>query len=182
MKNSINIDEKMYDKIIAVAYNDASLTDRFIVYRMAKRNSDVKKILEEYKRTANALRNIKPDELPDTVIDSVNSKIENSKSENLLGSLIYSKIVARPLLSSSIVGLIILGLSALLFFNQPQPSKQYSKAEIELAQKQLSESLAIVNRVFKNAEQQLDKKVVPNIINKNIDKGFNLINDLLIGG
>jgi len=98
-------------------------------------------------------------------------------------SFIYSKIAARPVFSGGITGVIILLLSALLFFNQPQqPSKQYSKAEIELAQKQLSKSMAIVNRVFKNAEQQFDKKVVPNIINKNTDKGFNLINDLLIGG
>ena len=53
---------------------------------------------------------------------------------------------------------------------------------MELAQKQLEESVAIVNKVFKNAEKQFDNEVIPTIINNKTNKGFNLINDLLIGG
>jgi len=183
MKNLNNIDEKLYDKIVAVAYNDASLLDKILINRLAKKNTDVRDLLKEFKETAKAVHNIQANELSESVVGSVRKRTVNNKRKNLFGSFIYSKIAARPFFSGGIAGVIILLLSALLFFNQPQqPSKQYSKAEIELAQKQLSESMAIVNRVFKNAEQQFDKKVVPNIINKNTDKGFNLINDLLIGG
>jgi len=182
VKNSNNIDERLYDKIVAVAYNDASLLDSFLINRLAKKNPEVKRILNEFKETANAVRSIQPYDLPASVIDSVKNRIGNSNRKSLLGNFIYPGIAARPLLSTSIVGLIILGLSALLFFNQPKPEKQYTKTEIALAQKQLEESLAIVNRVFRKAEKQFDKKVVPNIINKNTDKGFDLINDLLIGG
>ena len=182
MKNSNNIDDKLYDKIVAVAYNDASLFDKFLINRLAKKNPDIKNILDEFKETANAIHNIQPEELPASVIASVKNRVENNSRKNLFGSFIYSKIAAKPLLSSGIAGLVILCLSAILFFNHPQPTKQYSKAEIEIAQKQLAESMAIVNKVFKNAEKQFDKKVIPNIINKNTDKGFDLINDLLIGG
>ena len=54
-KNSVNIEEKLYDRIIAVAYNDASLVDRFVVYRMARKNPGIQNILNEFKATATAV-------------------------------------------------------------------------------------------------------------------------------
>ena len=182
MKNSINIDEKLYEKIIAVAYKDASSIDKFIVYRKAKKDPEIQQLLNEFTETAMAVHNIKSDELPDSTIASVKNRMNNIDKKDFIGNFVYSKIIARPLLSSGIAGILILALAAVLFFRQPQQTPQYTKVEIELAQKQLEESVAIVNKVFKNAEKQLDKEVIPNIINNKTNKGFNLINDLLIGG
>lgn len=182
MKNSNNMDEELYNKIIAVAYKDASLIDKFIVYKKAKRNPEIQKLLNDFKETAAAVHNIKSDELPDSVIASVKNRMIRKDKKDFIGSFIYSKIIANPLLSSGVAGIVILVLAAVLFFEQPQQTPQYTKAEIELAQKQLEESVAIVNEVFKNAEKQFDKEVIPTIINDKTNKGFNLINDLLIGG
>lgn len=182
MKNSNNIDEKLYDKIIAVAYKDASLIDKFIVYRKANKSPVIQRLLNEFRETAAAVHNIKSDEFPDSAIASVKNRLIRKHKKVFIGGFIYSKIIARPLLSAGVAGIIILALAVVLFFRQPQQTPQYTKAEIELAQKQLEESVAIVNKVFKNAEKQLDKEVIPNIINNKTNKGFNLINDLLIGG
>ena len=181
-KNSTNIDEKLYDKIIAVAYNDSSLVDKIIIYIKARRNPEVQTLLNEFKETASAVRNIQSKELPEVVVNTVKSRIVKNSKEDFIGNIIYSKIVSRPLLSSGLAAIIVIVLAAILFFNQPQRTPQYTKAQIKIAEKQLAESLAIVNKVFNKAEQQFDKEVIPNIINKNTDKGFNLINDLLIGG
>ena len=181
-KNSTNIDEKLYDKIIAVAYNDSSLVDKIIIYIKARRNPEVQTLLNEFKETASAVRNIQSKELPEVVVNTVKSRIVKNSKEDFIGNIIYSKIVSRPLLSSGLAAIIVIVLAAILFFNQPQRTPQYTKAQIKIAEKQLAESLAIVNKVFNNAERQLNKEVIPNIINKNTDKGFNLINDLLIGG
>jgi hypothetical protein len=181
-KNLTNIDEKLYNKIIAVAYNDASLFDKFIVYSRARNNVEIQTLLNEFKETAAAVRSIQSKELPETVVNTVKSRIVKNNRKDFIGNIIYSKLISRPLLSSGLAAIIVIILAAILFFNQPQRTPQYTNAQIKIAEKQLAESLAIVNKVFSKAERQLNKEVIPNIINKNTDKGFNLINDLLIGG
>ena len=180
-KNSTNIDEKLYDKIIAVAYNDSSLVDKIIIYIKAKRNPEIQTLLNEFKETAAAVRSIQSKEIPETAVNAAKKVVKNSKNE-FIGYFVYSKIISRPLLFSGLAAIIVIVLATILFFKQPQRTPQYTNAQIKIAEKQLAESLAIVNKVFNNAERQLNKEVIPNIINKNTDKGFNLINDLLIGG
>ena len=51
-KKSNKIDEKLLDKIIAVAYSDAGLYDRIIVWVKSKNNPEIKGLLDEYKLTA----------------------------------------------------------------------------------------------------------------------------------
>ena len=181
-KNSTKIDEKLYDRIIAVAYDDASLIDKFIVYMKAKKNPDIQKILNEFKATANAIQNIKDNDLPESVIDSVKQRISRKEKKEFFGGFVYSKIISRPLLSSGVVAIIIIAIAAVLIINQTQRQPQYTEVQMKTAETQLAESLAIVNKVFKKAERKFDRDVIPNIVNKNTDKGFNLINDLLIGG
>jgi len=52
MINPDNINPKLIDKIINVAYGDARITERIIVFWKASRNGEVKRILDEYKTTA----------------------------------------------------------------------------------------------------------------------------------
>ncbi len=48
-KNSNKIDEKLLEKIIAVAYSDAVWYDRMVVRINAMRNPEIKELLDEYK-------------------------------------------------------------------------------------------------------------------------------------
>ncbi len=70
----------------------------------------------------------------------------------------------------------------IILFNNPAPEYTYTKVEIELAQQQLQESIAIVNKVFHKVETELDTDVMPIYVGKQVNKSFNLLNDLLIGG
>ena len=103
MKNSINIDEKLYEKIIAVAYKDASLIDKFIVYRKAKKDPGIQQLLNEFTETAMAVHNIKSDELPDSTIASVKNRMNNIDKKDFIGNFVYSKIIARPLLAHPVL-------------------------------------------------------------------------------
>lgn len=62
-----NIDEEILDKIIAVAYKDASLKDRIRIYLLAKKDPEVKKLLSEYRETAGNIKKVPLDECPDSV-------------------------------------------------------------------------------------------------------------------
>ena len=57
---SNNIDEKLLDKIIAVAYSDAALYDRLVVWLNSKSDPEIKKLLDEYKLTAASVHSRRP--------------------------------------------------------------------------------------------------------------------------
>jgi hypothetical protein len=180
--NSNKIEESLLDKIIAVAYNDAGWIDRIIVYRMAKKDPIVKQLLNEYRLTAASVHNIKETELPASISNTVRVKIDEETTSNPVGSFIYSRLFARPTLSTVVVGILMITIVGILFFNKPIPEYTYTKVEIELAQKQLQESIAIVNNVFLKAETELDTEVMPIHVGKQVNKSFNVLNDYLIGG
>ena len=180
-KSSNKMDEKLIDKIITVAYGDAVLYDRMVVWINAKRDPEIYKLLNEYKLTDNSVHQLKETEMPSSLLSSFREKIGKKSEREYAGSFIYS-FASKPLLSASVTGLIIIAIVSVLLLNQPQQKRSYTKAEIELAQKQLEESIAIVNKVFLKAENQFDKEVLPKHVSKQLNKGFYLINEILIGG
>ena len=182
MINTNNISQKLIDKIINVAYGDASITERIIVFWKATRNDEVMRILEEYKATAKFVHNINKEKLPEYVVKSVHRRIEfENESENLI-SKIYFALFSKPIFSAAVVSIFVLALISFFLFNQPATTHKYSKAEIEIAQQQLEDSFTIVSRVFNKAEQKLDKEIINDRVSKQLNKGLNLVNEYLIGG
>jgi len=180
--NLNNIKPELIDKIISAAYGDASFIERMIVNWKASRNDEVRKVLEGYKATANSVHSIRNGKLPEYVIESVRRRIEfENESENLI-SKIYFALFTKPIYTAAVVGIFVLAIISMFIFRQPAAIHKYSKAEIELAQRQLGESIAIVNKVFNKAEQKLDKEIINDRVSKQLNKGLNLVNEYLIGG
>ena len=182
MINSDNINPKLIDKIINVAYGDASITERIIVNWKATRNDEVRRILEEYKATAKFVHNVNKEKLPKYVIESVRRRIEFENESESLISKIYFALFSKPIFSAAVVSIFVLALISFFLFNQPATTHKYSKAEIEIAQQQLEDSFTIVSRVFNKAEQKLDKEIINDRVSKQLNKGLNLVNEYLIGG
>ncbi len=185
-KNSNKIDEILLNKIIAVAYGDAGINDRLIVWMKSKNNPEIKSLLDEYKLTASAIHSLDEKKLSEANLKSVYHKIgRGEKSEPavpFIYSFIHSFNFSKPLVSSAAIGLIIIAIVSVLFFYNPPPEQKYSKAEIELAQKQFEHSLAIVGKVFQDTEKKLDTEVIPEHVSKPLNKGLDFLNDYLIGG
>ncbi|MFC2094614.1 hypothetical protein ACFLSH_03195 [Bacteroidota bacterium] len=179
---SNKIDEKLLDKIIAVAYNDAGMYDRIVVWINARRNPEIEKILNDYKLTASSLHSLEEKKLPEANLKSVYHKIGRRENPKPGVPFIHSFIFSKPLVSYAAVGIIIVAIVSVLLFYNPQPEHNYTKAEIELAQQQLGESLAIVNKVFQNTEKTLDAEVLSKHVSKPLNKGLIYLNDYLIGG
>ncbi len=180
--NSNKIEESLLDKIIAVAYNDAGWIDRIIIHRMAKKDTLVKQLLNEYRLTADSIHKIKETALPARISNTVKSKLGVEVKRKPVGSFIYARLFARPILSTGVAGLLIITIAGILYFNKPAAEYTYTSVELELAQKQLQESIAIVNKVFRRAETELDTEVMQLHVGKQVNKSFNLLNDLLLGG
>ncbi len=185
-KSSNKIDEKLLNKIIAVAYKDAGLYDRLIVWINSIKDREIKKVLNGYKLTASSVHSLDEKKLPEASLISVYRKIgQREKSEPAVPffhSFIHSFDFSKPLVSSAAIGLIIIAIISILLFYNPQPEQKYSRAEIELAQKQFEHSLAIVGKVFQDAEEKLDNEVISKHVSKPLNKGLDFLNDYLIGG
>jgi hypothetical protein len=181
-KNISNkIDDNLLDKIIAVAYSDAGFYDRMVVWINARRNPEIENLLAEYKLTAKSVHQLVETELPESTLSSVRQRTAGKFQTDFIGSIIYS-FASKPLLSASTVGIIIVVIVSILFFYNPPPENKYTKAEIELAQQQLGESLTIVNKVFQNTEMIIDVEVLSKHVSKPLNKGLIYLNDYLIGG
>ena len=183
---SNKIDEKLLDKIITVAYGDAGLYDRLNIWMNARRNLEIKKLLDEYKLTASSVHSLDEKKLPEANLKSVYQEIGQREKTKpavpFIHSFIHSFNFSKPLVSSAAIGVIIITIVSVLLFYKPQPEQKYTKAEIELAQQQLGESLAIVNKVFQNTEKTLDAEVISKHVSKPLNKGLIYLNDYLIGG
>ncbi len=179
---SNEIDEKLLDKIIAVAYGDAGLYDRLIVWMNSKNNPEIKKLLDEYKLTASSFHSLDEKKLPEANLKSVYYKIGQTEKTNPVVPFIHSFNFSKPLVSSAVIGFIIITIVSVLLFYNPQPEQKYTKLEIELAQQQFEHSFAIVGKVFQNAEKKLKIEVISKHVSKPLNKGLIYLNDYLIGG
>jgi len=185
-KSSNKIDDKLLDKIIEVAYSDAGLYDKIVVWINARKYPEIKGLLDEYRLTASLVHSLDEEKISEANLKSVHNKIgqrEKTKPDvPFIHSFIHSFNFSKPLVSASTVGIIIITIISVLLFYSPTPERKYTKAEIELAQQQLGESLAIVNKVFHQTSKKIDAEVITKYVSKPLNKGLNLINDYLIGG
>jgi hypothetical protein len=183
---SNKIDEKLLDKIIAVAYGDAGLYDRMVVWIKTRRYPEIKNLLYEYKLTASSVHSLEEKKLTEANLKSVYYKIghrgKTKPAVPFINSFIHSFNFSKPLVSSAAIGVLIITIVSVLLLYNPQPEQKYTNAEIELAQKQFEHSLAIVGKVFQNAEEKLDKEVISKHVSKPLNKGLDFLNDYLIGG
>jgi hypothetical protein len=167
-----NIDEEMLNRIIAVAYKDAPSLDRIGIYFLAKKNPEVKKLLNEYRRTANGVKKVPREKCPDSVVKSLEAKtLEKKKSFILKLAYVFT------------ITVIVISTLVVVLLNQSKEKEHiYTKAEIELAEEQVKTSLAIVNRVFKKTEDLIQEDILPKRVAKPIHKSLSIINEVLIGG
>ncbi len=171
-KNLNDISEEILDKIIAVAYKDASLKDRISIYFVAKKNPEVNRLLKEYKETAGNVKKVPLEECPDFVIKSLEIKTGKEKKS----------FVIKPAYAFAITILVISTLVFVLLNHNKEKEPVYTKAEVAQAEMQVKTSLAILNKVFKKTENLIEDDILPKRVGKPVQKSFSIINQVLIGG
>lgn len=165
-----NLNEETLNKIISTAYKDAGLVDRLKVYFLTKKDAEAKKIFNEYRITAQRVKNIQLDKYPGSLVKAI--KIMPGKEKKSFGF--------KPVFAVSLLAAII--TITVIWFNLKEADPVYSEAEIELAEKQMKESLVIVNKVFKKTEDLILEEVLQERIGKPVNKSLKIINNVLTGG
>ena len=83
---------------------------------------------------------------------------------------------------ATVMGIALVLIVSFFVFREPGSTHKYSKEQIELAEKQFRQSMAIVGEVFQNAEKSFSDEVLNKQVNKNLNRGYYLVNNILIGG
>jgi hypothetical protein len=176
------VEEKLLNRIIAVAYNDATLWEKFKVYKLAIQDPEVKIILHEYRKVADQTHNVDMEYCSDEIVENVKNitRVKPGKDNSLLFDL-YSFVFRRPAVSTAIFSVIIIALVSTFIIKRPEIHQQYSKQEIELADQQIKHSLALIAGVFKRTTLTIEDDVLTNRVSKPIKESFNLVNDYLQG-
>ena len=182
-KDSNNINHRLTDKIINVAYGDAGIIDRLFIFWKVSLNRDIKNLFNEYKATAKAVHSVKPEDVPVDLTQSFKNRIisaEPSRFFTSVFSYFFYLLFGKKAIPAFLLGVILLIIVSFLIFKEP--SHKYTNAEIELAEKQFKQTLAIVGKAFEKAEKSFSKDILEKQINKKLNKGYYLVNNILIGG
>ncbi|MCW8803329.1 MAG: hypothetical protein OQK57_02935 [Ignavibacteriaceae bacterium] len=175
----------MIDKVIKAAYGDAGIGDRIYIHWRVAKNREIKELLEEYKQTAMAVKNVKREAVPDYIIEAVkNYKIGKKQSESFASrfSNAFFMLFVKRAIPATVLGIILVLIVSFLVFREPASLHKYSRAEIVLAEKQFRQSMAIVGEAFQNAEKSFSDEVINKQVNKNLNRGYYLVNNILTGG
>lgn len=182
-KNSYEITEELLNKIISVAYGDASLLDKINVMRAASSNSEVRNLLNSYKTTANEVKQIGEEEFPRELLKSIESRtIPVKKTMNKFIYDLFSIVLSKPIVSAVTSIILIAAIIASLVINkQVKYSYVYTTAEITEAEKQAGYAFAIVSNFFKETHSTLQKDVFGNAVAKPFGQSIRIVNNLLEG-
>ncbi len=179
MKQSNQIDEKIIDKIISVAYGSAGIVDRIKVYFYSLRNPEIKKLLNEYKQTADAIHSYRDIKCPENIINSSLQKISKENKQRKL--LIFELLLRKPIITVASV-IVIAAFIAIFITRKPQVERTYSKAEVEIAEKQVKQSLALVGKIFRSTGNTLSQDIIEKQVVPPFHKSLETVNYLFKGG
>ena len=90
-------------------------------------------------------------------------------------------VFSKPKIASVVLGIFILSVVSTFVFKRSEIKEQYSIQEIELADKNVKKSLAIIATIFNKTQTTIEKDILTKKVGIPIHKGFNVVNDLFIG-
>lgn len=176
------MNEKLLNRIISVAYGDSSLLEKIKIHRLAKTNPEIKTLLDTYSNTAEKTHRIELEQYPNKIAEEIKRTIiKQNKYEKSLGYDLYSFVFGRPALSATILSIIILALISTFVFQRPEIHEQYSKQEIEAADLEVKQSLALIANVFKKTTSTVENEVLTERVSKPIKESLNLVNNYFEG-
>ena len=172
MKTEKQIDEITLNKIIKLAYDDASIVESIeISFKMLYRR-EIKKLYFDYRATAKTVHSI---ELENIELQDLRNK--NGSNTNIISKII-SLITLKPINLSYASTALVLSIIAMFFLVGRNNEIHYTQSEILQAEQELKYSLAMVGKVFSETEKKLNEDIVNDKIRKPIKIGFQTINTL----
>ncbi|MBU0561716.1 MAG: hypothetical protein KKD86_18000 [Bacteroidetes bacterium] len=169
-------EEKLIDEIISVAYGDASIFTKIKIRMLAKKNLEVKNLLDEYSETSGAVKKISIDKYPDELLINLKSTSVN-KTKSFLNDL-YAVFFSKPILSAAAIGIVLAAIISSVYLRNTNSYDAYTLAEVENAEMQTRQALAIIGNVFNKTQKSLSQEILADKVSRPINDGINTVNKL----
>ncbi len=179
MKSVNQIDQNLIDKIISVAYGSAGFIDRLRIYFYSLKNPEIKQLLNEYKQTADVIHSINNLKCPDKIVEEANKIIQKENRPKRFS--IFDQLFSKPIIAT-VSAVIIVSVIGIFIFKKQSVKTAYSKAEVEIAEKQVKQSLALVGKVFRSTENTLTEEIIKKQVTPPFQKSLETVNSLFKGG
>lgn len=173
------------DLIINAAYNDLSLINKLRAYLLINKNEEAKRIYDEYKETAESVKEITQYEMSEELEHKIKNKIGlKTEERRSFVTDLYSLIIMKPVAASltAVLLVITISTSVLLNNNRTVENNNYSQAEIEMAELHTKQALEMVSSILTNTSNKVRKDILKNTVSSEINKGINIVNQLFIEG
>jgi hypothetical protein len=172
------MNEELLNKIISVAYSDAGIKDRILVYRLSKKDKEVKAVLDEYRKTANAVHSIQEEKCPENLVKKAG--LPEKENERSFFFDLFSLVLSNPVKTFAVtVTVIIIAISTLLLRKPEEAQRVYTKQEIERANAQARTTLAMVGSILNQSKRTVIKEILPEKVSKPLNDGLNYVKDFI---
>ena len=184
-----NIDPEIKNLIIETAYESASFLGKMRAEKLMKSNPELKTLYEEYKSTADSVHSLHKEEMPDSVLintEQMTGTKLSRKSSSFFDDLL-SIFYAKPQIAFAATAIVIGFLTFSIFLKNDSStidfeSSQYTRAEVELANRQAKHALLLVSQVLTTTSNKVADEIIPNRVVKPINESFEYVNDLFKKG
>lgn len=170
-----DIDDKLLEQIISVAYNDAGFFVKLRIKKLISKDEELNKLYLQYKNTADSIHKLGNEICPEKLIPKIESK---SQKDTFLGRL-YEIFYSRPLVYSSAFMIIVAALVFSSYFRQQEDFEGYSREEVELAEMQVKQSLAVIGNIFNETTHAVKEKIIKSKVIKPLGNSIQTVNNLL---
>ncbi|MCX6150441.1 MAG: hypothetical protein NTX22_07975 [Ignavibacteriales bacterium] len=173
--------------IINTAYGDASIIQRLKVFHHLKKCSNCKSLYLEHKIAAEALHVLPEMECPDSIIQKIESRIGERKFEATSFLVDFYSIFTRVSYKTAIVSVVTIAVLVVFAIslrnnNKSNDATKYSTLEVEHANEQAKQALALVGKVLNSTQSRLEKEILTKQVANPLNKSLNAINDLFKSG
>jgi hypothetical protein len=170
------------ETIITVAYGDCSIVDRIRIWWLSTRDQQVRDLLHEYSVTARSVHQIREHELPTEALHAVHTRIGRQNSARKERSFALFGLRPRLAMIVTVIAILGLGIFAAVTFLREESAPKYTQAELERTKEQVRESLAIVARVLRKTERDVDKEILTEKVSVPLNRGLLVVREYVTGG
>jgi len=179
-------DEKTIDLIINAAYGSASLLQKINAWLLIRKNEELRELYDEYNSTAQSVHSLDEEKLPKYILQNLEAETEMNLTagESSFLADLTSILFEKPQIIFVTTAVVIALFISSIFFNSPKQinTSPYTTEEIQLANKQAKQAIAIVGKILNTTENTLTEEIIPDRVIKPINESFEYVNDLFKKG
>ncbi len=179
-KKQCEIDNKLEERIIKTAWGDAGFFEKRKVKKLAALYDNVNELLIKHQKTKDTFSSKERVNCPGDTREKILRQTSGAASEKRSLFLdIYKYLIQKPA-AAALTAVVIISIIFASFYSEPAEN-EYSKEELQLAEKQLKQSLLLVSRMFEKSEDNLQKELFSGQHGKKLNKSKELVN-IIFGG